>query len=260
MAALRELQEGFRAAILGGAETAVLPLVLANGLSPAQRLQVHRNNVLSSLAAALEATFPVVARLVGEGFFRAAAQAFVRAEPPRRPCLAEYGGGFAAFLARFAPAQALPYLPDVARLEWAVNECQQTADSPALATQSLAGLPEAEVGSLRLKLHPAWRLIESPFPVDRIWLANQPRADGEAVIDLDVGGCRLLVGRDGDGAVLHALEPPAFAFVNHVADGKALTAAYEGATSEHGDFDLAALLARLFRAGALARADATRVV
>jgi len=39
----------------------------------------------------------------------------------RAAALAEYGDGFADFLAGFAPAQSLPYLADVARLEWAIN-------------------------------------------------------------------------------------------------------------------------------------------
>jgi hypothetical protein len=252
MAALRELQESFRAAMLGGAEDALLPLVRADGLSGPQRLQVYRNNVLASLADALAANFPVVARLVGEAFFRGAAHAFIRAHPPRRPSLAEYGDGFAEFLVRFPPAQVLPYLPDVARLEWAVGECQRSEAPPALDPQSLAGLPQDALTTLRLALRPGCRPFQSSFPVDRIWVANQPDGDSDEVIDLAAGGCRLLVTSGESGTVLMPLDPAAFAFVNHVGEGTTLAAAYDAVAAQHGDFELTALLARLFQAGAFA--------
>ncbi len=248
---LRDLQAAFRAAILADDDEALLPLVHGRGLSPRQRLQVYRNNTFISLADALAANFPVVHRLVGEAFFRAAARAYIREQPPCRPCLAEYGEGFAAFLARFPPARALPYLPDVARLERTVAACEQASHSPALAPTELAAVPEARRAALRLRLHEACRLFESPFPIDRIWLANQPDRDGAEVIDLDAGGCRLLVQRGGEGTLLHALAPAEFAFLGGLAAGATLAEAYDRAAARCGPFDLAGLLHRLLRFGCL---------
>ncbi|MBX6323250.1 MAG: putative DNA-binding domain-containing protein, partial [Rhodospirillaceae bacterium] len=202
MTALRELQAAFRAAILAGEEDALLPLVRPDGLSPRQRLAVYRNNTFMSLADALAANFPVVRRLVGESFFRGAARAFIRERPPRRPCLAEYGDGFADFLAAFPPARALPYLADVARLEWAVGACERAPERPALDPQALGAVPPEERAGLRLRLDEACRLVESPFPIDRIWMANQPERDGEEVIDLGCGGGPPLGGRGRGGGVV----------------------------------------------------------
>ena len=49
-------------------------------------------------------TFPVTLQLVGEEFFRAMAQIFVRQHPPRLTCAGRYGGALPHFIARFAPA------------------------------------------------------------------------------------------------------------------------------------------------------------
>jgi hypothetical protein len=62
-------------------------------------------------------TFPVTQALVGEAFFRAMAGQFVRAHPPRSPVLTLYGDLFPSYVCDFAPASALPYLGDLARLE-----------------------------------------------------------------------------------------------------------------------------------------------
>jgi uncharacterized protein (UPF0276 family) len=79
-----------------------------NGSDPARRFDVHRNNVVTSLTAALAATFPVVLELVGADFFQAMAREFVRAAPPASPVLAEYGEAFADFVAGFRRRRACP--------------------------------------------------------------------------------------------------------------------------------------------------------
>jgi len=114
MSTLRELQHDVRDALLGSAE-ATVGEIAGDGVTPAARLAVYRHHVLTSLTAALEATFPVVVRLVDQRFFRYACDAYVRAEPPAGPCLFEYGATFPDFLAAFPACRQLAYLPDVAQ-------------------------------------------------------------------------------------------------------------------------------------------------
>jgi len=133
MLALPELQRAFAAAILTEEATPLAGIVKANGIAAERRIQVYRNNSLITLGEALKATFPVVCRLVDERFFDYAARSFIRAHPPRQPRLAEYGDGFADFIGGFAPAQSLPYLADVARLEWAINVALSRAGPRAAA-------------------------------------------------------------------------------------------------------------------------------
>lgn len=256
MASLRDLQAAFRRSILDGEDATVAPLVLDAGIAPAQRLQIYRNNTFISLREALETAFPVVRRLVGDDFFRGAARAFVRAHPPAVPCLSEYGAGFAGFLAGFPPASTLAYLPDVARLEWALNEAHCAADAAPLDPQAIAAVPDADRASLRFTLHPAGRLVESRFPIDRIWAANQPEGDAGQVIDLASGGCSLLIGRDERDAGFQRITPAEFVFVDHLARGRTLVEAYEQAAARAPDFAPAGILHRLLSGGFLAGIDA----
>src|SRR5262249_36772420 len=84
------------------------------------RLSVYRRNVLANQHDALAATYPVVRRLVGDAFFRESATRYALAHPSDSGDLHRFGAHLAAFLAAYAPARELSYLPDVARLEWAV--------------------------------------------------------------------------------------------------------------------------------------------
>ncbi len=108
----------FAAALLDPDVAAPDGLVAWNGSDPAHRFAVYRNNVTSALSDVLADSFPVTQQLVGEEFFRAMARIFLRGSPPPSPILTAYGEGFPAFVADFAPARTVPFLADVARLEW----------------------------------------------------------------------------------------------------------------------------------------------
>ena len=239
MSTLRELQHDVRDALLGSAESTVGEIA-GDGVTPAARLAVYRHHVLTSLTAALEATFPVVVRLVDQRLFRYAGDAYVRAEPPAGPCLFEYGATFPDFLAAFPACRQLAYLPDVARLEWAMNVALHAADTGVLNTETARALPAGTLESARLALHPSVTLLASPWPVDALWRANQPGGDG--VVDLDAGAVDLQIWRRGDDVAFRALAPAAAAFRRALADGGTLTVAARAALDAEPGADLAALL------------------
>lgn len=249
---LLELQQAVRDGILGTPSAGLLERIAGAGLRPEQRLQIYRNNTLLSLTEALKTSFPVVARLVGEKFFAFAADRFIRSQPPQTPRLSEYGAAFPRFLAGFEPAAGLAYLPDVARLEWAVDEAYDAEDEPPLEAAALAALPPEAHPVLRFALRASCRFVASCYPVKRIWLANQPGASPETV-QLDGGGERLLVMRRGFEVMLIELDAAEFALLAALDCGKTVEAAYLAATAEDPGFDLAAALARQFQRGSLAQ-------
>ncbi|HXQ67768.1 MAG TPA: DNA-binding domain-containing protein [Alphaproteobacteria bacterium] len=251
MPTLAELQRYMGAALLEGEEAAVVPHIRGDGLTAAERLAVYRNNVVSSLTAVLEQVFPAVRRLVDERFFAYAAHEFLTRQPPARACLADYGEGFAEFLAAFPPCRELVYLADVARLEWLMHAAAEAPDAAALPPQALERMRPEETPRLLLSLHPSLGLIASSWPIDRIWRANRPGVVSSEEIDLDAGGTRLEVRRSGGDVVMRALPAAPFAFHSALKAGEALGAATERALAEDAAFDLAAALVELFREGAV---------
>ncbi|HEV8474720.1 MAG TPA: DUF2063 domain-containing protein, partial [Methylomirabilota bacterium] len=138
----------------------------------------------------------------------------------------------------FPACQHLPYLADVARLEWAMNAALHAADATALEPEGLRALTPAELARLALRLDPSVTLLASAWPVDRIWRANQP--DASDVVDLDAGTVRLEVRRVGDDVVYRALAPATFALRAALAAGHTLEDAVERALAEDAAFDLTA--------------------
>jgi len=237
MSSLRELQAGFRAAILADDETGVVPAVVDDDIDASARLAIYRHHVFTSLTAVLEATYPVITRLVDRRFFGWVADRYLRAHPPTGPCLFEYGSAFPAFLAEFPACAHLPWLADVARLEWAMNVALHAPDTAVLEPATLSALAPRALARLELRLDPSVTLLESPWPVDAIWRANQPGTDG--VVDVSRGAARLQIWRRGDDVVFAVLSPATFALRAALAGGRALEDAVQGALDTDPSFDLA---------------------
>ena len=168
--ALMGLQQRFLAAMLDDARL--------DGIdAPPDGVEFYRASVASNLRAALASTYPVVERLGGAAFFAEAARVYARAHPSAAGDLGRFGGEFAGFIEGYAAAQPLPYLADVARLEWAIYECRHAADVRPFDFATLAAVAEAQRGSLRVRPAPGVRLVRSDWPVLAIWEANQPGRD-----------------------------------------------------------------------------------
>ena len=259
MPSLSELQRGFAAATLFGERAALSALgIVAGGLDAAARLAIYRNNVLGNYRKALSATYPVVCALVGAAFFGAAVEAFVRAHPSTRGDVNRYGGELARFLAAYPPARSLPYLADVARLEWSVDQAGIAADAPHLDLAALAAVPLDELSRLRFRLHPSARLLVSAYPVLRIWQAHQPGHEDERV-DLGEGGDALLVLRAGATVAVQRLSRGVHAFLRALGHNLALADAVDHALAIDAAFDLAGALESHVAAGAIVSFSAPRV-
>jgi hypothetical protein len=250
VSALRELQANFRSALLGGPERPAAATVLEDGLGAEARLAVYRHHVFATLTDVLKATYPVICRLVAERFFAYAADQYIRHHPPTGPCLFEYGEGLADFLAMFPPCRNLVYLPDVARLEWAMNIAEHADDVVTLDGRALQSLEAADTPRVRFAFDPSLTLLASPWPIDRIWRANQPDV-ADATVDLAAGGVRLEIRRLGDEIVFRSLEPAPFAFRSVLVAGRALEVAATAALALDPGFDLAGALRALLADGVL---------
>ena len=241
----------FAAALLDPAQPPPSGLAAWNGSDPEVRFGVYRNNVVVSLVAALAETFPVTQALVGEAFFQWMAHQFIAAEPPRSPVLTEYGDAFPAFVAAFAPAAALGYLPVVARLERLRVRAYHAADAEPLATARLVRhleQPERLPGA-RLRLHPALAVIRSAYPVVSLWAAHQ--GSGRlAELSLDRSESALVL-RGGDAVAVLAVPEATAVFVAALASGMALGEAAAVGALKSPSFDPTQGLALLIHHGAI---------
>jgi hypothetical protein len=217
--------------------------------SLAQRFDVYRNNVHSSLIDALLAAFPVTARLVSEDSLRALAREFLREHLPASAALHDYGAALPAFIRGYAPAAGLPWLADVAGLEHAWWQSYGAADAAALAPQDLATLPAMELPAWCARMHPAMRLLASAHPVHDIWTAHQ--AGDEPVAPREWVAQCVLVTRPQADVRVQRITLAQHAFLTALAEGATLENAAGGALPLDPRFDVGQTLLLAIGAGAI---------
>ncbi|HEX6265386.1 MAG TPA: DNA-binding domain-containing protein [Burkholderiales bacterium] len=227
MASLLEIQSEFATALLrrGG------PAGLA----------VYRGNVHGNWAQALAGAYPIVRKIVGAEFFEGLAREYARVHRSASGDLNEYGVDLADFVAGFAHTQDLPYLPDVARMEWLAHVAYFAAD-PA---------PSDVQREMHPRLAPACALLASDWPLGRIWTVHQDDYEGEIDVDLQAGPDRILVHRPRWRVLVRSLAPGDFCFLQSLNRDAPLGEALEAAVAREPSFDVSTALVRWIDAGVI---------
>jgi hypothetical protein len=193
-------------ALLGDARPGVVTgwLHAAPGGPPVARgLAAYRAHAGALAERALAAAYPTVQQLMGEESFALMARDLWRQQPPQAGDMALWGEALADFIAQVPTLAAEPYLPDTARLEWALHRLQAAPDAPPPdaggAPPGLGLLATHDPAELALVLPPGSVLVASPWPVFSLWQAH--RAAGAEAREAAFGPVRqaLAEGRGEQG-------------------------------------------------------------
>nr|WP_295772908.1 putative DNA-binding domain-containing protein [Rhodoferax sp.] len=164
----------------------------------ARGLKVYQANGHALALSALQAAYPVVAQLIGDEGFADLARALWHAQPVKRGDVAQWGEGLAEFLQISAQLQDDPYLPDVARAEWALHQCAGASDAE-LDLTTLALLTTHEPEHLQLRAAPGCAVVRSRWPVASILGAHL-----EGSPSMQEAGAQLRRGEAQDAVVWRA--------------------------------------------------------
>jgi hypothetical protein len=248
MTEFAELQRDFAGAVLDIEAAVPAEIRRKSGGVPSRRFGVYRHNVYAGLVDVLAGRFPVVARLVGNEFFRAMARLYVEREPPSSAVLLRYGASFPNFIADFAPGASVPYLADMAALEWAWHSAYHAADAAPLSLQELASAVDHAAGAV-LILHPSLGIVRSPYPIVSIYELN---AQSGVVPPTQVAGAEdAMVARPRLEVEMRRLPEGGASFILGLKAGRPIGEASAAALREAPGFDLQANLAGLIGSGAI---------
>jgi hypothetical protein len=195
-------------------------------------LQAYRANAAALAERALAAAYPTIAALLGAESFAAMARDHWQQHPPERGDVAEWGAHLPDFIARQPALADEPYLPDSARLDWAVHQASRAADHGG-PPQNIERLADADPAQLRLTLAPGAALVDSCWPIASIWQAHQhhnaQRFDAVREAFAAQRGESAWVVREGWAVRVQALDDPSAAFMRAVLNGQSLADALEAA-------------------------------
>lgn len=142
--------------------------------APFKRLSVYRDAYYARLFEALEETFEVTFKIVGDVSARECVTRYMWEFPSRTPNLSNVGEAFPEFLNNHPLTQALPFLPDLALFEWKFSRSFHAFNQPPLSAQDLSHwFTTHSPESLTLKLQPSVHLMQSNWPLTHIWKTHQ---------------------------------------------------------------------------------------
>lgn len=210
---LAELQGAYRTYLLSGDATALASAVVEDAFDAGERLQIYRNNFLIGLGEALKANFPVVRMMLGEDFFAQAARGFILRAPPARPCLFEYGDGFAEYLGKLQELAAMPYVAEMASFEFARVAAYNAPVENLLTDAGIARVPPQQLPDLPIRLARHVRLVSLRSPIMALWQAHQAAEPDLGAIDMTQRLHTLLVCRPHRTLVAQPITPEAALFL-----------------------------------------------
>ncbi len=192
--ALRELQALFWRGLEGSAEPDLEAAVASSAsLAAGERLAIYARMYFSRLHDLLAEDFEKTAAALGPDRFTDTVRGYLARHPSEHPSVRHLGRHFADFLASAPPPGAPPWLADLARLEWARVETFDAPDALPIERARLAVIPAADWPGLVLVLIPALEVLDSAWPLHRLW---------RDAVDVAPAATAVRVWRQ-DGAVYH---------------------------------------------------------
>ncbi len=201
-----------------------------------RRFNIYRNNRATSLIENLEATYPAVLKLVGDSYFKAVARQFIDIHPPQSPVMFEYGENFGEYLCSMPTAQQIPYVEDVARIEWLRNKAYHAPDAPLVNLSDATDMSPDHLANGVLVFHPSVGLLSSKWAAGSIWSATVTDQSEKNQIRADIGE-HLLVLRHGFDVVQYIISEHEMQFLRSLAEGLNITQAASHVMEQDADFN-----------------------
>jgi hypothetical protein len=180
---LAEIQAAMARSIRTGEAVPESFISVPAGVNVKTRLQVYSDGYPARIAEALAETFPATAHILGDATFAALAERFVSQLQNAPRNLNDIGSSLGRFLSVDSLCDSLPFLPDLAALESAIQRAFHSRETtPFDGSRCSHWLPEDWMRA-RIVFQPSVMLLRSEWPLSDLHDAQE--VDRES-IDIDL--------------------------------------------------------------------------
>ena len=206
------------------------------GVPGCVRMRVYADGYVARLHEALCEVFEAVRFVIGEQRFFELSSAYAKAYPSHDYNLSLAGRHFPAFAGAEALAASLPFIGDLATLEWRVCLAFRASLQPPLDPAKLAAIPADAWDRLQFYFQPETTLVASEWPLVDIWAARKQPREGVA-IPVEGRPQRVLVYRSGLDVLCEPIELLQADVLAGLLAGKSLGQAWENALAQTAESD-----------------------
>lgn len=166
---LKDLQVCLKSEITSSDGHAFVPFIVKGLMDIEDRLAIYSDAYFSRIAEALRTDFEATYQTLGEETFFELVSAYIKEFPSTSTSIEEVGAKFPDFIRKLDPGIGLPYLSELAQIEWALIEAFYADDLLPFNPNSLNTIPHSSWNMVKLIMDPSIRLIETSWPVHIIW-------------------------------------------------------------------------------------------
>ena len=221
---LRDVQRWMKSRIRPGGAQRISDAPLLNlqrGVAGEARLAVYVEGYLTRAQEALTEVYEAVHHALGDRTFVELSRAYAYRHPSHDYNLSLLGRHLPEFLVTSPLTARLPFLPDLAALEWRVAQAFHAFDAPPLDPRELAVHSLDDWHAARLIFQPSVAVVISAWPILDIWEART-RPMSEINIDVVNRPQSVLVSRQEWQVRCRLLERPACDVLRELLAGQSL--------------------------------------
>lgn len=135
--------------------------------------EIYRKNILATATRSLSISYPVMTQMLGEIAIKILAKRLLEIAIPDAGDWTEWGSGLSALLQESELIDSLPFLPDMAKLEWCVHQVGRAKTIP-VNLDSFQLIQQKDWSTIAFKLQSHLVLLSSAYPVAEIWRIHRP--------------------------------------------------------------------------------------
>jgi len=246
--ALLKLQKSFKKTLNHPEETYFFQQVKESAVGAEARFDIYKNNIQSSFVEILEASYPLVQKLIGKECMRGVSLLYIQGNLPEIAAFNEWPENFPNFLVSLSTLKDLPYLQAVARFEWFSLLSIQSADKVGVTPEAFSEQITQHMNAatdFTITLHPSSFLMQSPYPLEPIFKIAKDEIEAYELINQEG---YYLIFREGSSVKLKHLSAGEFTFLSNLLDKKTFDFSFDQALLKDPDFDVESLFTFLLQA------------
>lgn len=242
MSKLFRLQENFANHLYQPENHTIFSEINQGKATPSERLNIYRNNVFGNFETSLELTFVITKKIVGNEFFSFLVEQYNQKYFSTSGNLEDFGEFFPTLIQDLETKHNLPYLADIAAVEWLFNVAYFSASPLEIDLAKLQSLPHEQFMELYFSLHPSCHLFASNYAIYDIWTSY--KKDNKKINLEEQKAQFILIERCNFAVNIQELTAIEYKFLKLIQKQKNIYQIFEIIGSESENFDIGSLVGK----------------
>ncbi len=192
MSELVQLQTLFQEYLFLVNEAIQATIVATEKVSVETRLAIYKNAYYARLLEALETTYPILKKYVGEEVFETIAYAYIHHHHSPYRSIRWFGDQLAIFLSEEADYRNSPHLSELAKFEWEMTLVFDAANADVISVEEIGKIPPDQWEDMQFKIHPSIHFLQLNWNVVAIWEALSEDKTPVAPVESESSVCWIL--------------------------------------------------------------------